>query len=514
MATVPPPPSKRRRTVDGTLSSEETSLDLEGRKVIIQFQERTTGINTGRPVLISIADATQKNLSYLLNNIEGNELILNAKDASSRLSYQFTRLIRGTKSEEKVSSTKLIPHDVDAEVTQIIQHEPESLFRVKAVSRCGATMSAGRLPILCAQFSPATSSRLLTGIGATSGADSSARIWDCDTGTNFKKLTGHTSSVIAVSWSPDGTVVATGSRDKTVRLWDPATGEAKGGPMTGHGEWITSFAWEPYHLCESGNARLASASKDATVRIWNTVLRRVEIVLCGHAKSVVCVKWGGTGSLYTSSQDHTIKIWKSDTGELIRTLKGHSHWVTSLALSTDHALRTAYHEYGKPIPGNEAAKKELALSRYKKAAPERLVSGSDDTTLCLWNPSEPQTTPISKMHGHQKVVIRVAYSPNGAFIASAGFDNLVKLWNGRDGSFLATFKGHVSDVFQVSFSADSRLLVSGSKDTTLKVWDIKARKLKEDLPGHQDEVLVVDWSPDGEKVASGGRDGKIKLWRH
>ncbi|GAU46428.1 hypothetical protein TSUD_402060 [Trifolium subterraneum] len=117
-----------------------------------------------------------------------------------------------------------------------------------------------------------------------------------------------------------------------------------------------------------------------------------------------------------------------------------------------------------------------------------------------------------KGQGHkQDPINQVCFSPDGQWVASASFDNSVKLWNGTTGKFVATFR-HVLDIYQISWSADSRLLLSGSKDSTLKVWDIRTRKLKEDLPGHVSEVYCVDWSPDGEKVASGGKDKVMKLW--
>jgi WD40 repeat protein len=159
-------------------------------------------------------------------------------------------------------------------------------------------------------------------------------------------------------------------------------------------------------------------------------------------------------------------------------------------------------------------------------------------------------------------------------VLESNFHIAVKLWDGYNGAFLATFRGHVGPVYQVAWAADGRLLVSGSKDSTLKVWDITSKKLIGDLPGHADEVFrwgfscfqvitnysrskqkedcevaqgrnslyvcptnkithsgsvrgacswflqhphapcSVDWSPDGVSVASGGKDRVLKLWRN
>ena len=354
---------------------------------------------------------------------------------------------------------------------------------------------------------------------ASGSGDNSARIWDCDTGTPMHTLKGHSSWVLVVSWSPDDSMVATGSMDNTVRLWDPQTGQPLGQPLKGHTKWVRSLAWEPYHLQVMGRPRLASASKDATVRIWDVVSKRIEMVLSGHKGSVSCVRWGGTGRIYTSSQDKTVKVWDASKGTLITTLTAHAHWVNHLALSTEFVLRTAYHDHTGNAPSTEEAKIGKAKERFDQAATinnqvvEYLVTASDDFTMYLWEPTS-STKPVARLLGHQKQVNHVTFSPDGLFIASAGFDNHVKLWNARDGKFLFTLRGHVGPVYMTCFSPDSRLLVSASKDTTLKVWDIRTGKLKEDLPGHQDEVYAVDWSPDGGKVGSGGKDKAVRVWRH
>lgn len=113
--------------------------------------------------------------------------------------------------------------------------------------------------------------------------------------------------------------------------------------------------------------------------------------------------------------------------------------------------------------------------RTRGGEAERLVSGSDDFTLFLWNPVEDKK-PLARLTGHQQPVNHLAFSPDGRRFASASFDKKVKVWDGRTGTFLATLNGHVGAVYQVAWSADSRLLVSASKDSTVKLWEMAALK--------------------------------------
>lgn len=216
-------------------------------------------------------------------------------------------------------------------------------------------------------------------------------------------------------------------------------------------------------------------------------------------------------------QDRTVKVWRTEDGVLCRTLTGHAHWINSLALNVEYALRTGCFDLKNGCSGSEDLEegRKIALQRYKEAkgvSGELLASASDDFTLYLWRPSSDKK-PIARMTGHQQLVNQVMFSPDARYIASASFDKSIKLWCGRTGKFFDTFRGHVQAVYQIAWSADSRLLVSASRDSTLKVWDVRMRALCMDLPGHGDEVYAVDWSPDGIKVASGGKDKVLKLWR-
>uniref|UniRef100_A0A5F5PT50 Notchless protein homolog 1 n=1 Tax=Equus caballus TaxID=9796 RepID=A0A5F5PT50_HORSE len=361
---------------------------------------------------------------------------------------------------------------VETEKVLDIIYQPQAIFRVRAVTRC-------------------TSS-----------------------------LEGHSEAVISVAFSPTGKYLASGSGDTTILLWDPSTGKQVGRTLAGHSKWITGLSWEPLHANPECRY-VASSSKDGSVRVWDTTAGRCERILTGHTQSVTCLRWGGDGLLYSASQDRTIKVWRAHDGVLCRTLQGHGHWVNTMALSTDYALRTGAFEpaeasiNAQDLQGSLQELKERALSRYnlvRGQGPERLVSGSDDFTLFLWSPAEDKK-PLARMTGHQALINQVLFSPDSRIVASASFDKSIKLWDGRTGKYLASLRGHVAAVYQIAWSADSRLLVSGSSDSTLKVWDAKAQKLATDLPGHADEVYAVDWSPDGQRVASGGKDKCLRIWR-
>lgn len=236
------------------------------------------------------------------------------------------------------------------------------------------------------------------------------------------------------------------------------------------------------------------------------------------------VKWGGEGLIYSASRDRTIKVWAvndedaNSPPKLIRTLTGHGHRINTLALSCESVCRSGpFGLNGEKMTfkSKEEAQAQ-ALEKYngvKGNGPERIVSGSDDFTMFLWEPMQSKT-PIQRLTGHVQPVNHIAFSPDGSCFASASFDKKIKLWNGKTGRFIATLTGHVGAVYQVSWSSDSRLVVSASKDSTIKVWDRQKPKVAlKTLPGHADEVYALDWAPNGLLVASGSKDRTIKVWR-
>ncbi|KAF9001939.1 WD-repeat protein [Cyathus striatus] len=522
MATLLPPP--KRIKVYHNVPEPEPEKVQQIPNVIVQFVSEDDG-SAMAPAVNLPANVSREGLEALVNKLSPPEddpvpfaFHVALPEEAVKSSGSPARIVISKSLEADVlnhSSGHFTPEDV-----LVVYCSPQNVFKVRPATRCSSTLSGHTSPILCAAFSP-TGNLLATGSG-----DTNARLWDLNTETPSHVLSGHVGWVLCVEWEAMERKLATGGHDGHVRLWEPKTGKAIGEAMKGHTKWITSLSWEPIHINPIA-PRLASSSKDGTVRVWSTLTRRAEYTLGGHTASVNVVRWAGSGGskgvLYTASSDRTVRVWDAEAGRPLYVLKDHAHWVTTLALNTDFALRTGPFDHTGKKPTSDEEAQKLAKDRYDtilRSTPELLISGSDDHTLYLWSlfPSplcatKPAgTKPLARLTGHQRQVSHVAFSPDGRWAASAAWDSSVRIWEGRTGKFVATLRGHVGAVYRLAWSADSRMLISASKDSTLKIWDLKTYKIKVDLPGHTDEVYCVDFVAD--KVVSGGRDRTVKIWKN
>jgi WD40 repeat protein len=283
-------------------------------------------------------------------------------------------------------------------------------------------------------------------------------------------LIGHNGSVESVAFSPDGKILASGSRDDTIKLWDVATGREIR-TLQGHTGDVNSVAFSP-----DGKV-LASGSWDKTIKLWDVATGTLLRTLKGHTDYVRSVAFSPDGKVLASgSFDNTIKLWDVATGREIRTLSGHTLDVASVAFSPDGRI---------------------------------LASGSVDTTIKLWDVATGAL--LRTLRGHTGIVHSVAFSPDGKVLASGSWEE-VKLWHMATGSVLRTLSGYTGWVRSVAFSPNGKVLASGSEDKTIKLWDVATGTLLGTLKGHTGWVESVAFSPDGKILASGSWDGTILLW--
>jgi WD40 repeat protein len=291
-------------------------------------------------------------------------------------------------------------------------------------------------------------------------------------GNLLQTLTGHSISVYSVAYSPDGQTLASGSRDKTIKLWNARTGKLLQ-TLTGHSSSVLSLAYSP------DGQTLASGSDDKTIKLWDVKTGNLLQTFIGHSDWVRSVAYSPDGqTLASGSDDKTIKLWNVKTGNLLQTLTGHSHWVRSVAYSPDS---------------------------------QTLASGSNDKTIKLWNARTGNL--LQTLTGHSDWVLSLAYSPDGQTLASGSYDKTIKLWNVKTGNLLQTLTGHSDWVLSLAYSPDGQTLASGSSDNTIKLWNVKTGNLLQTLTGHSDWVLSLAYSPDGQTLASGSSDNTIKIWQ-
>jgi WD40 repeat protein/serine/threonine protein kinase len=141
---------------------------------------------------------------------------------------------------------------------------------------------------------------------------------------------------------------------------------------------------------------------------------------------------------------------------------------------------------------------------------KRLVSGSSDNTLKVWDAQTGQQT--LTLRGHTSAVLSVAFSPDGKRLLSGSADKTLKVWDAQTGQETLSLKGHTEPVTSVAFSPDGKRLASASEDRSVKVWDAQTGQDTLSLKGHRHGVLSVAFSPDGKRLASGSSDATVKVW--
>jgi WD40 repeat protein len=348
---------------------------------------------------------------------------------------------------------------------------------------------------------------------ASASDDKTIRLWDAASGAAKQVLEGHEGSVNTVAFSPDGQTVASASRDKTIRLWDAASGAAKQ-VLEGHEGPVRTVAFSP------DGQTVASASADKTIRLWDAASGAAKQVLEGHEGPVRTVAFSpDRQTVASASDDKTIRLWGAASGAAKQVLEGHEDWVCTVAFSPDgQTVASASRDKTirlwdaasgaakQVLEGHEGPVRTVAFSPDGQT----VASASDDKTIRLWGAASGAAKQV--LEGHEDWVWDVAFSPHGQTVASASTDKTIRLWDAASGAAKQVFEGHEGSVRTVAFSPDGQTVASASADKTIRLWDAASGAAKQVLEGHEDWVCTVAFSPDGQTVASASRDKTIRLW--
>ena len=376
------------------------------------------------------------------------------------------------------------------------------------------------------------------------------------------QLRGHVNFVYAIAFSPDGERLATGGWDKTIRLWDRATG-AHLQTLIGHRGFVNG-------LCFSADGnQLVSGSDDKSVRLWDLAGGGENIAFHGHTGFVHCVSFGPDGTLVASgSRDGMVKLWPAAGPDNQVTFRNTTGWVGTVALTPDgDRVATAHNgnvriwdpHTGEELhrligPRDNLGRIALVFSpdgTTLAASGERtsvnvwdtdnwvsrrtlqghsspvtdadfsidgklLATSCEDGTIWLWDVTDG--TRVWRIAAHTKSAQSIAFAHDGRRVATAGDDKLAKVWDVATGAELATFSGHTHGVRDLAFSPDCETVASvggtyvGPDASEVRLWNSRTGKEIANLKGHTSLVYAVAYFPSGRRLATASDDRTIKLW--
>jgi WD40 repeat protein len=304
---------------------------------------------------------------------------------------------------------------------------------------------------------------------ATASGDTTARVWDMQTGKEICQLRGHTQGVSVVVFSPDGKLIATCAPDNTARLWDAANGNLIH-KLEGHEKPVSTIAFN------HDGSLVVTASQDGTARIWDVKSGKQQHKL-QQERALNCAEFSPFGEqILTACVDGTACIWNPSSGSKVE-LRGHTGSIFNAMFSPDGEL---------------------------------VVTASLDRTARTWDAKTGRA--IATLSGHADVVLNSAFSPDSQFVATTSADDTARIWNARTGAMISELRGHTDYVWHVAFSPDGRRLVTGSEDNTARIWDTISGKLEAVLRGHTRDITAVAFSPNGNFIITSSMDGTARVW--
>jgi WD40 repeat protein len=320
---------------------------------------------------------------------------------------------------------------------------------------------------------------------------------------------GHNGAVTAVAYSSDALRIASASDDGTVCLWDATSGKLWQ-CLHGSGQGMTSVAFSP-----NGDV-VAAGSLDGSVRIWSARSGQELQELRGHSGTVYCVAFSAdTHRIASGASDGVVRIWDWATGQELACLTGHISMVRSIVFLGSNQVASG--SYDGTIRIWDARRDREPRSLGGDLGPvyglcyspviQRLASGSGDGSLRLWNADTGDET--HRFYSQHGAVRAVAFSPDSEFVAGGCYDGLIDIWDIGDQKIRNTFSAHDGWVSSVAFSPGGDRVASASH--AIYTWNVDSIQ-PATLRGHTRWIKSISRSLDGQRFVTGSDDATIWTW--
>ena len=338
-------------------------------------------------------------------------------------------------------------------------------------------------------------------------ADDTIRVWDYKTGHLLHKLIGHSGSVDAACFNEDGCLIASGSSDQTIRIWD-VNKEKCIDTLYDHG------VYDIPSLCFYGDNIISVSGHD--IKIWDN--KRVRRTLSNHTQrinSIVLIPLGK--QIASASNDRTIRLWDLDSKDEVSKVWKRSYGGDNIVFFEKSMKFIAS---GRPtficdVESGDTTNINFDSDYVALSKDGQYAILVRDMSFVIYNISTKQFS--SKFTGHTGIINSAVFSSDGKRILTASKDGLVKLWDIEGDSCLKTYSGHKNNVLYATFSPDETLIASASTD--IRFWDVETCLCKDSILEKNmyyrpiDELLyrTIDFTSDGKYILTAG-DNTIKLW--